>query len=553
MSNKRVVVYVLALTMIISVLSMPSRFSNVSAEGNLVNVVFDLGEGGSYTYGPSEVTTREYSIVKGEKLNISPIGTDKPGYEFTGWLCSVDNKIYYRNGYTPGGGFQGDPDKDYIEDYIANSDVTFTAQYDTYTAYKVTVHYSFPTDSPLGEKVREYYVNDIGYVYLPISVYNSPEDVNRTYFVDYWTDSDGKKFYTDYYRVTKDTDLYSSILNIDDVYSVDVTFDYNGGYRNFPKGTDYGPYIRTYNYYSNTQIQLEGRVYKKGCTLKGWTIKNGDGTIYEAPKEVQLQGSDRTVLEGGYYNVSGEDVTFVAVWDEPAKPEDQKQEDQKQEDQKQEDQKQEDQKQDNQKQDNQKHEEPKTEAPNQEESAQTVDTPSQQPVFKNEWVDGKWYGENGEQNYSGTISWACNSSGWWIEDTAGWYPISTWQKIDGCWYYFDSSGYMASNEYVDGYWLNSDGSCSNDYYLSWKGNSTGWWVEDRSGWWPSSQWLKIDGSWYYFNSSGYMVTSQYIDGYWIGANGVCQQITDGMTKIQGSSQYMRTAFIIFCSEAVISI
>ena len=34
---------------------------------------------------------------------------------------------------------------------------------------------------------------------------------------------------------------------------------------------------------------------------------------------------------------------------------------------------------------------------------------------------------------------------------------------------------------------------------------------------------KIDGSWYYFNSScGYMVTSQYIDGYWIGANGVCQ-------------------------------
>ena len=34
------------------------------------------------------------------------------------------------------GGFQGDPDKDYIEDYIANSDVTFTAQYDTYTAYR---------------------------------------------------------------------------------------------------------------------------------------------------------------------------------------------------------------------------------------------------------------------------------------------------------------------------------------------------------------------------------------------------------------------------------
>ena len=58
---------------------------------------------------------------------------------------------------------------------------------------------------------------------------------------------------------------------------------------NFPKGTDYGPYIRTYNYYSNTQIQLEGRVYKKGCTLKGWTIKNGDGTIYEALKKCKYR------------------------------------------------------------------------------------------------------------------------------------------------------------------------------------------------------------------------------------------------------------------------
>ena len=81
---------------------------------------------------------------------------------------------------------------------------------------------------------------------------------------------------------------------------------------------------------------------------------------------------------------------------------------------------------------------------------------------------------------------------------------------------------MASNEYVDGYWLNSDGTCSNDYYLTWKCNSSGWWVEDVSGWWPSNKWLKVDNCWYYFDSSGYMVTNQYIDGYWIGSDGVCQ-------------------------------
>ena len=144
------------------------------------------------------------------------------------------------------------------------------------------------------------------------------------------------------------------------------------------------------------------------------------------------------------------------------------------------------------------------------------------PVYRNEWVDGKWYDANGAQTYNGTLMWKSNSTGWWVEDTAGWYPRNSWQKIDGVWYYFMSSGYMAAGEYFNGYWFNSNGSLNETYFLSWKSNAKGWWVEDKSGWWPSSSWLKIDGYWYYFNSSGYMVTSQYIDGYWIGADGVCR-------------------------------
>ncbi len=141
--------------------------------------------------------------------------------------------------------------------------------------------------------------------------------------------------------------------------------------------------------------------------------------------------------------------------------------------------------------------------------------------FSNEWVNGKWYDANGNSNYKGKLVWKNNSSGWWVEDTSGWYPVNSWQKIDGVWYYFGSSGYMASNEYYGGYWFNSDGSWNGSYYLSWKSNATGWWVADKSGWWPSNKWLKIDGYWYYFNASGYMVTNQYIDGYWLGADGIC--------------------------------
>ena len=119
------------------------------------------------------------------------------------------------------------------------------------------------------------------------------------------------------------------------------------------------------------------------------------------------------------------------------------------------------------------------------------------------------------------MSWKSNATGWWIEDTDGWYPVNQWQKIDGVWYFFKPDGYMASNEYYNGYWFNSDGSWDSQYLLSWKSNSTGWWVEDISGWWPAGSWLKIDGYWYYFDASGYMVTNQYVDGYWIGADGVC--------------------------------
>ena len=143
------------------------------------------------------------------------------------------------------------------------------------------------------------------------------------------------------------------------------------------------------------------------------------------------------------------------------------------------------------------------------------------PKYSNEWINGKWYNEDGTQTYTGVLTWKVNSTGWWVEDTDGWYPTDQWQKIDGIWYYFKPDGYMATSEYYNGYWFNDDGSWDSQYLLSWKVNSTGWWVEDISGWWPSASWLKINGYWYFFNADGYMVTNCYIDGYWISSDGVC--------------------------------
>ncbi|MCR5632223.1 MAG: hypothetical protein K6F60_01900 [Eubacterium sp.] len=147
---------------------------------------------------------------------------------------------------------------------------------------------------------------------------------------------------------------------------------------------------------------------------------------------------------------------------------------------------------------------------------------SSAPKYKNEWRDGRWYDSNGNQSYSGRLKWKHNSKGWWVEDTAGWYPRSKWQKIDGVWYYFNSSGYMASDEWYDGYWFNSNGSWTYPSRGSWHSSGRGWWYGDSSGWYARNQWQKIDGYWYYFDGSGYMATSQYIGGWWVGADGVCR-------------------------------
>ena len=137
---------------------------------------------------------------------------------------------------------------------------------------------------------------------------------------------------------------------------------------------------------------------------------------------------------------------------------------------------------------------------------ETAVIPKKDKTYKNEWVDGKWYDEFGNCTYEGVLSWKNNATGWWVEDTTGWYPTDQWQKIDGKWYYFTADGYMDYSEYRDGCWLGADGAWDENYAGGhWMSDSSGWWYTDNSGWYPKSQWLWIDGVQYYFDASGYMV------------------------------------------------
>ena len=129
---------------------------------------------------------------------------------------------------------------------------------------------------------------------------------------------------------------------------------------------------------------------------------------------------------------------------------------------------------------------------------------AKKPKGKNEWIDGQWYGADGNTEYKAKGSWKQNDKGWWYEDTDGWYPKSQWQKIDGKWYYFTADGYMDYSEYRDGYWLGSDGAWDETYSGGhWMQDSTGWWYVDATGWYPVNQYLWVDGVQYWFNANGY--------------------------------------------------
>lgn len=124
--------------------------------------------------------------------------------------------------------------------------------------------------------------------------------------------------------------------------------------------------------------------------------------------------------------------------------------------------------------------------------------------YKNEWINGLWYGDDGKHSYRGILSWKYDSTGIYVQDNLGWYPTSSWLKINGKWYYFTETGYMDYGEYRDGCWLSSSGAWDEKYYGGhWCSDSTGWWYEDSSGWYPQSQYVWIDGNKYWFDSNGY--------------------------------------------------
>lgn len=140
------------------------------------------------------------------------------------------------------------------------------------------------------------------------------------------------------------------------------------------------------------------------------------------------------------------------------------------------------------------------------------------------------------QTADAATTWQQSGNRWWYQKDDS-YSVG-WDKINGSWYYFDNSGWMQTGwQKVGGSW----------YYLNLSGAmATGWksvngvWYYLNSSGVMMTGWQKIGGTWYYLNSSGAMATGwKQLGGTWYYLNPSGAMVT-GWNKV-GNDWYYHDA------------
>lgn len=114
--------------------------------------------------------------------------------------------------------------------------------------------------------------------------------------------------------------------------------------------------------------------------------------------------------------------------------------------------------------------------------------------------------------------WRSDSKGWWYKAGDSYY--TGWHLIDGIWYYFYTTGYMAHDTTVEGYYLNGKGMGTNVYYEQRVNAILAEIIKDGM---TEKQKVKAIHDWI-INNTEYDKTYKIHDGYetLVNGKGVCQ-------------------------------
>ena len=114
--------------------------------------------------------------------------------------------------------------------------------------------------------------------------------------------------------------------------------------------------------------------------------------------------------------------------------------------------------------------------------------------------------------------WINDNSTWYYLDTTTAAMQTGWQYLGNKWYYLRSSGAMATGWYQDGstwYYLDAQ---NGDMKTGWIYIDNTWYYLRSSGAMVTG-WFQVNGKWYYAYSSGDLAVNTTVGGYFVNSNG----------------------------------
>ena len=181
---------------------------------------------------------------------------------------------------------------------------------------------------------------------------------------------------------------------------------------------------------------------------------------------------------------------------------------------------------------------------------------------RNEWVlsGNRWWYRHADGSYT-TSGWEEIDGQKYYFDSAGWM-VTGWQWVEDKCYYLTSSGVLATDTWIDGYYVDESGvwiseAVRDEWILSgnrwWYRHADGsyttsdwelingkWYYFDGAGWMVTG-WIRSDGDWYYLDSSGVMVTNAWVGNYYLKSNGemaVSEWVDDGKYYVNSNGEWI---------------